>query len=339
MLHRGLLSDDGLRPFIEQHIDTAIVPERTFGSEELMQTMSFIVPTPAQSMPPLCEQLRLYCNSSRATRFQEPLLDGAGYTIGFLALEPDQWQHVRDVSTRLGEAVYNYMNVLHHSRLRHKIMSRDAAAEHINPRQDVATERANARQDAATEHIDARREAATGSRSPCRYARENESFFRQRQAHCRALALRLRRQHKPYTLGRDDSLLGDSDMVYVVDHQSFGFPSPLQRVDYFHGIIGGRVTAQMYYQEINVAADAMIGMRGCFTRAVGCIQQAFRARRSTPAAPKAQPAPKVLATLPLDPPPADPFQHSSEDSEDERRRVAIGFVNIDWGGYHDEFED
>ena len=105
MLHKGLLRDDGLRAFIEQHIDTAIAPDLTLSSDELMETMNFVIPTPTQPKPALLEQLRDYCSRSQATRFQEPLLDGAGYTIALLSLKPDQWQHVRDVTTMLGEAV------------------------------------------------------------------------------------------------------------------------------------------------------------------------------------------------------------------------------------------
>ena len=105
MLYKGLLRDDGLRAFIEEHINTAIVPVLTLGPDESMQTMNFVIRTPAQPLPALCEQLRDYCRRPQATRFQEPLLDGAGYTIGVLSLEPDQWQHTCDVSNMLAEAV------------------------------------------------------------------------------------------------------------------------------------------------------------------------------------------------------------------------------------------
>ena len=105
MLYKGLLRDDGLRAFIEQHINTAIVPVLPLGPDESMQTMNFVTHTPAQPLPALCEQLRDYCNRSQATRFQEPLLDGAGYTIGVLSLEPDQWQHTCDVRDMLAEAL------------------------------------------------------------------------------------------------------------------------------------------------------------------------------------------------------------------------------------------
>ena len=107
MLHKGLLSDDGLRAFIQQHIETGIVPELTLSSDEFMQTMNCVTPSTAREtrVPALFKQLREYCTRPQATRFQEPLLDGAGYTLGFLSLEPGQWQHTYDVATMLQETM------------------------------------------------------------------------------------------------------------------------------------------------------------------------------------------------------------------------------------------
>ena len=105
MLHKGLLTDDCLRAFIAQHIDTAIVPELILGSDELMQTMNCVIPTPEHLVPALYKQLRDYCTGPKATRFQEMLWDGAGYPVGFLSLESDQWQHTCDVASMLQEAV------------------------------------------------------------------------------------------------------------------------------------------------------------------------------------------------------------------------------------------
>lgn len=106
MLHKGLLTDDDLRAFIEQHINTAIVPELPelpdFG---YLQTMNFAIRTSAIPLPALCEQLRDYCSRPQATRFQEPLLDGAGYTIGFLSMTPHDWEHTREITDKLGEAL------------------------------------------------------------------------------------------------------------------------------------------------------------------------------------------------------------------------------------------
>ena len=105
MMYKGLLRDETLRAFIEDHIQTAIPPVLALGPGESMETMNFVIRTPAQPLPALCEQLRDYCSRPQATRFQEPLLDGAGYTIGVLSLEPDQWQHTCDVRNMLAEAV------------------------------------------------------------------------------------------------------------------------------------------------------------------------------------------------------------------------------------------
>ena len=105
MLHKGLLSDDGLRAFIEQHINTATAPELALGPDELMQTMSCAILTSACVMPALYQQLRDYCNGSQAIRFQEPLLDGAGYTIGFLSMGPADWEHTREIADKLAEAL------------------------------------------------------------------------------------------------------------------------------------------------------------------------------------------------------------------------------------------
>ena len=105
MLYKGLLSDDSLRAFIEEHINTANPPVLTLGSDEAMQTMNFVTHSPAQPLPALCQQLRDYCSRPQATRFQESLLDGAGYTIGLLSLTPDEWQHTCDVRDRLAAAV------------------------------------------------------------------------------------------------------------------------------------------------------------------------------------------------------------------------------------------
>ena len=115
MLYKGLLRDDGLRAFIDQHINTAIVPELTLGPDESMETLNIVIPHPMETsdgvyaahpaIPALCEHLRDYCSRAQATRFQEPLLDGRGDTIGFLSLEPDQWQHTCDVRDGLAEAL------------------------------------------------------------------------------------------------------------------------------------------------------------------------------------------------------------------------------------------
>ena len=111
MLYKGRLRDDGIRAFIEQHIDSAINPDLTLSNDEVMETMNFVIPTPTQPKPALIDQLRDFCSRPQAIRFQNPLMDGAGYIIGILSLKPDEWQHVRDVTTKLGEAVLRELGV------------------------------------------------------------------------------------------------------------------------------------------------------------------------------------------------------------------------------------
>lgn len=111
MLYKGRLRDDGIRAFIEQHIDSAINPDLTLSNDEVMETMNFVIPTPTQPKPALIDQLRDFCSRPQAIRFQNPLMDGAGYIIGILSLKPDEWQHTRDVTTKLGEAVLRELGV------------------------------------------------------------------------------------------------------------------------------------------------------------------------------------------------------------------------------------
>ena len=75
------------------------------GPDEHLQTYNFVIRTSAVPLPALCQQLRDYCSRPQATRFQEPLLDGAGYTIGFLSLTPHDWEHTREITDKLGEAL------------------------------------------------------------------------------------------------------------------------------------------------------------------------------------------------------------------------------------------
>ena len=104
MLFKGCLSNDDLRAYIEEHIATSNAPQlHTLCGEEAMYTMNFATLASSVPLPALCQQLRAYCNRPTATRFQRPLLDGAGDTVGFLSLEAAQWQHTHDVAMRLGE--------------------------------------------------------------------------------------------------------------------------------------------------------------------------------------------------------------------------------------------
>ena len=115
MLFKGLTGDDGLgasdgdmswlRVFIAEHIATAIVPQCALGDPEVMHTSFLCVPDSSIPLPALCTQLQAHCNCISATRFQPPLLDGAGATVGFRFLTPEQWQDTRDDAT---DMVYAY---------------------------------------------------------------------------------------------------------------------------------------------------------------------------------------------------------------------------------------
>jgi hypothetical protein len=80
-------------------------------------------------------------------------------------------------------------------------------------------------------------------------------------------------------IGRDDHVLYDSDVVFVVDHTAYKLPTPIQKVNYFHSEMDGYVIAQMYYDEIDVRAYDMLHTNGCFAKAMRSIQRLFRARQ------------------------------------------------------------
>jgi len=81
-------------------------------------------------------------------------------------------------------------------------------------------------------------------------------------------------------IGRDDSLLQDGDMVYVINHQP-ELGSPMQQIDYFHGIVNGYPMAQMCDDnETDVPAHDMVSQRGCFAKTVVSIQRLCRTKRN-----------------------------------------------------------
>jgi hypothetical protein len=128
--------------------------------------------------------------------------------------------------------------------------------------------RARGSEDDATEHID----IALESTGP--------SFFQQRRAQWRAIGLRLWDANNGAVLGRDDSLLQDGDVVYVVNHHP-EFVSPMEQIDYFHGLVDGIPMAQMCdADETDLPAHAMISQRGCFAKAVVSIQRLFGTKRT-----------------------------------------------------------
>ena len=67
--------------------------------------------------------------------------------------------------------------------------------------------------------------------------------------------------------------------MLVVNHADYGFSTPIQEVDYFHGEIDGYVIAEMCCDEIDVRALDMLHANGCFAKAVRYIQRLFRTRR------------------------------------------------------------
>ena len=83
-------------------------------------------------------------------------------------------------------------------------------------------------------------------------------------------------------LGRDDSLLDEGDGVYVVNHEDYGFPSPLQEIVCLlgvgRGIVCHTVCAEMAYRYLRVKADDLVSTRGCFVQGVLHLQVAFRRR-------------------------------------------------------------
>ena len=100
LLAKAIISDKELRAFIEEHIETDVVPQVNW---EFCETNNFALPTLVTIMPKLCEQLLDYCSRPDAAVFEQPLLDGAGNMVGFLLLQPSQWQHTLDVTQKLGE--------------------------------------------------------------------------------------------------------------------------------------------------------------------------------------------------------------------------------------------
>ena len=92
------------------------------------------------------------------------------------------------------------------------------------------------------------------------------------------IAYRLHRR-SGVIIGRDDRLLNDGDVVFVVNHTAHHLPTPMQKVDYFHGQSFGYVTAQMYYDKVDIPAYDMINPSGCLAKAAGYIQRIFRVKR------------------------------------------------------------
>ena len=112
MSFKGMLSDEGLRAFIIEHIRTATPPELKLGPREEMHAMMFLAPTSDPRLPAfsVCERLRCFCDCPTATRFEHPLIDGnmTGYwkTIGFVSLKHGEWQKTRADVHRLSKVLF-----------------------------------------------------------------------------------------------------------------------------------------------------------------------------------------------------------------------------------------
>jgi hypothetical protein len=105
------------------------------------------------------------------------------------------------------------------------------------------------------------------------------------QARWRASAALLWSSRAHFVIGSDYSRIRDGDTVYVIDFAAAGGEGPLQRIDYFHGVVFGSPMAQMVPSvdtdfEDNVAADSMLGLTGRTAAAVRNLQRIFRRRRS-----------------------------------------------------------
>ena len=106
LLAKARIRDNDLRAFISHYIDTADVPDWLQAHEsDHRVTMNFALPLASSYVPFLLTQLFDCCDRSSATRFEEPLIDGTGAAVGFLSLEPWQWQQTLDVGSSLASAV------------------------------------------------------------------------------------------------------------------------------------------------------------------------------------------------------------------------------------------
>ena len=111
-----------------------------------------------------------------------------------------------------------------------------------------------------------------------------ELFRRRREIHD-AANIWLCNCHVGPILGRDDSMIFNHDKVYVVDHSGvrfrrgyhgYSFPSPIQRIDYFIGVVRGVVVAQMCYREYKVPTQYLLSTTGCFVLGMIKVQRKFR---------------------------------------------------------------
>jgi hypothetical protein len=114
-----------------------------------------------------------------------------------------------------------------------------------------------------------------------------ELFRRRREIHD-AANIWLFNLHVGPILGRDDSIMFNRDEVYVVDHSGvrfrrgyhgYDFPSPIQRIDQFTGVVRGVVVAQMFYREYIIPTQYLLSTTGCFVLGMIKVQRKFRFNR------------------------------------------------------------
>ena len=83
---------------------------------------------------------------------------------------------------------------------------------------------------------------------------------------------------KELQIGADNSLIVDHEPVFVIRPDDlFG---KIEHVDYFHGVLHGRVVGQMAVDDRDFcSADVISTLRGPVVTAVTAVQRAFRRKR------------------------------------------------------------
>ena len=108
LLTRTRATDNEVRAFISQHIETGQIPEwpHSLEGNDVMITRNFAYVSAEFPNAALLDQLIDYCCGSEAIRFDDPLRDGNGASVGMLDLRKDQWQQTLDVSNALCDAMF-----------------------------------------------------------------------------------------------------------------------------------------------------------------------------------------------------------------------------------------
>jgi len=104
MLALGHMTDNDIKSFISQHVETAIVP-RCIQDDVEMCTTNFAIQYQTETIPPFLQQLIDFCSSPSAISFDDPIFDGTGARISFLSLSSSNWQETLDVTLTLGHCI------------------------------------------------------------------------------------------------------------------------------------------------------------------------------------------------------------------------------------------